>query len=48
VGGPGPRPGQMILPAGVAVDRASRRIYVCEQQNKRVQIFERVGPPLTR
>jgi DNA-binding beta-propeller fold protein YncE len=47
VGGPGPRPGQMILPAGIAIDRQSRRIYVCEQQNKRVQVFERVGPALS-
>jgi DNA-binding beta-propeller fold protein YncE len=45
VGGPGRRPGQMILPAGIAIDRATRRIYVCEQENKRVQVFERVGPP---
>jgi DNA-binding beta-propeller fold protein YncE len=44
VGEMGRRPGQMLLPAGIAVDRPHRRIIVCEQYNKRVQVFERVGP----
>ena len=42
VGEFGTRPGQMILPAGVAVDRARHRVYVAEQMNKRVQVFERI------
>ncbi len=41
----GERPGDLLLPAGIAVDRVHRRILVCEQYNKRVQVFERVGPP---
>ncbi len=45
VGQMGERPGEMLLPAGIAVDRQRRRIVVCEQYNKRVQGFERVGPP---
>ncbi|HSL22672.1 MAG TPA: SMP-30/gluconolactonase/LRE family protein [Vicinamibacterales bacterium] len=45
VGEYGVRPGQMMLPAGICVDRARRRIVVAEQMNKRVQVFERVGPP---
>jgi DNA-binding beta-propeller fold protein YncE len=45
VGRRGQRPGEFLLPAGIAVDRQRRRIVVCEQYNKRVQVFERVGPP---
>ena len=43
VGELGERPGQMQLPAGIAVDRARRRILVAEQVNKRVQQFERIA-----
>jgi len=46
VGEYGMRPGQMMLPAGVAVEPASRRIFVADQLNRRVQVFERVGPRL--
>jgi len=45
VGEMGERPGQLLLPAGIAVDRQRRLILVCEQYNRRVQVFERVGPP---
>ncbi len=45
VGQMGERPGEMLLPAGIAVDRPHRRIVVCEQFNKRVQVFERIGAP---
>jgi DNA-binding beta-propeller fold protein YncE len=44
VGQIGARPGQLALPAGIAIDRTRRRIMVCEQYNRRVQVFERVGP----
>jgi DNA-binding beta-propeller fold protein YncE len=44
VGQLGTRPGQLALPAGIAVDRERRQIVVCEQYNRRVQVFERVGP----
>ncbi|MGE5360334.1 MAG: SMP-30/gluconolactonase/LRE family protein [Bacteroidales bacterium] len=44
VGQLGTRPGQLALPAGIAVSRQHRRIAVCEQYNRRVQVFERVGP----
>ena len=43
VGQMGERPGEMLLPGGIAVDRQRRRIVVCEQYNRRVQVFERVG-----
>lgn len=46
VGEPGPRPGQMTLPAGVCTPRGQRRIYVADQVNRRIQVFERVGPSL--
>ncbi len=44
VGEFGTRPGQMLLPGGVAVDRLRHRVYVVEQMNKRVQVFERIVP----
>ena len=47
VGEPGPRPGQMTLPAGVCTPRSQRRIYVTDQINRRIQVFERVGPVLS-
>ncbi len=42
VGSYGPRPGQMLLPAGVSVHGGRAKIYVTEQGNHRVQVFERV------
>jgi DNA-binding beta-propeller fold protein YncE len=45
VGQHGERPGEMLLPAGVAASPAQRRIYVAEQLTRRVQVFERVGAP---
>jgi len=48
VGEPGPRPGQMILPAGVCTPRGQRRIYVTDQVNRRIQVFERVGPSMSQ
>jgi DNA-binding beta-propeller fold protein YncE len=47
VGEPGSRPGQMILPAGICAPAGQRRIYVADQINRRVQIFERVGAALS-
>jgi DNA-binding beta-propeller fold protein YncE len=44
VGEMGTRLGQLLLPAGIAVDRTRRRILVTEQYNKRLQVFERIGP----
>lgn len=45
VGHYGERLGEMLLPAGIAVAGAQRRVYVAEQLTRRVQVFERVGPP---
>jgi DNA-binding beta-propeller fold protein YncE len=47
IGEPGPRPGQMILPAGVCTPHGQRKIYVADQLNRRIQVFERVGPSLS-
>jgi DNA-binding beta-propeller fold protein YncE len=47
VGEPGSRPGQMTLPAGICAPPGQRRIYVADQINRRVQVFERVGPVLS-
>lgn len=46
VGSYGARPGQMIMPAGIAIPWGQRRIYVAEQITRRVQVFERIdqGP----
>jgi DNA-binding beta-propeller fold protein YncE len=44
VGEYGTRPGQMILPAGIWIHRPTHRIYVCEQANRRIQIFARIVP----
>jgi DNA-binding beta-propeller fold protein YncE len=44
VGHYGERLGELLLPAGVAVSGAQRKVYVAEQLTRRIQVFERVGP----
>lgn len=43
VGTLGPRPGQMHLPAGIAIDQDV--IYVADQLNRRIQVFEYLKAP---
>lgn len=40
-GGSGPGPGQLLLPAGIAV--SGRQVYVCDSLNRRVAVFELEG-----
>jgi DNA-binding beta-propeller fold protein YncE len=45
VGATGTGPGEFLLPAGLFVDDEDR-IYVADQGNARVQVFQRVNPPV--
>jgi DNA-binding beta-propeller fold protein YncE len=43
VGSGGTEPGEFVLPAGLSVDDRDR-IYVADQGNARVQVFEYLKP----
>ncbi|MBN1685841.1 MAG: 6-bladed beta-propeller, partial [Spirochaetales bacterium] len=45
-GGPGTGPGEFALPHNIAVDRHGM-VYVCDRENRRVQIFDSEGAYLT-
>ena len=47
IGGTGTGPGEFLLPAGLFVDDEDR-IYIADQGNARVQVFQRVTPNVQR